>query len=150
MADPIDFAKLCTDFTQMRFALARSVNGVEDVHMRGYLDDLCSHLDTHFADFQRVYPETMAVLDAEKSDILSTAAKYQTELKQGQAELAKAKAARAEKKEEETPDIDPKLAASLREEILDRFPQMSAANSDLPPLGEIWQDWRIDALRNRS
>jgi len=143
------FSEILTDVNKVR-ALVRQVTAQTDnAEMKASLNGMCGELDNHMRELKTAMPAALGAIRNKKDELQAKAKQVKTDLGKVEAEIAKKKKAAAEKEPVEDQPIDAELAAQLRAELLGRYPLAGNTGSPLPP-GEIWHDWRVDAMGEPS
>lgn len=145
MATPPNFEQVCNDIRQFRQMIDRSLARLAEGPVRQQTQALAQVIDSKLAELQKLYPKTMAELDAkiahatqEAQQVLSNMAALQETLAQTK-EVPPVEAPSAAPSA--PPPVDPMLGRSLRSELLTRFRPRQKQEEDSQQLREVWQDW---------
>jgi hypothetical protein len=145
------FQQVCGDFPQFRAQIVQARDLTQDSGVRAQLDQVLKSMDESFAEFKQTFPraaedvkQTLAKAEQkanEASQMLAAAEQKRVEVAEAAASAAAAVPAVAVPAAK--PDgFDLKLAALLRQELLERFAGWRKGPKGTVRVDrEIWEDW---------
>jgi hypothetical protein len=146
------FQEVCGDFPRFRAQVVAARDLTQDAGIRAQLDRVLASMDQSFAEFKQTFPaaadevkKTLANAEAkakQASDMLAAAEQQRAQVQAAMQASAEAAASARVPAVVKPAPLDPRLAAQLREELLERFTGWRRRPDGTAVVDrEIWEDW---------